>query len=255
MDINHLKTKNTHERDSKIVFDEPKHEYHVSGKKMKTSVTTLVHSNFPGFNADQIIKKMMKSKNWENSRYYGMIADEIKDDWEKNRVESATLGTKMHKTIEMFYNSNLSMDDFVKDYDIELTPEFKMFMEYHKDHPFKPYRTEWEIYDEEHDLAGSVDMLYLNDDGSLDICDWKRSKEIRKRNEWENGRFPLQHLPNANYWHYSLQLNVYKYILESKYNMTIRNMFLVCLHPSHDSYQIHNVSVMEEETQEILNPI
>ena len=54
-----------------------------------------------------------------------------------------------------------------------------------KDHPqLKPYRTEWMIFDEDLKLAGSIDMVYENPDGTLSIYDWKRSKDISKVNGW-----------------------------------------------------------------------
>jgi hypothetical protein len=39
-------------------------------------------------------------------------------------------------------------------------------------------------------------------------------------------------LPNTNYWHYSLQLNIYKAIIERKYNKKVRDLYLVRLHPN-----------------------
>ena len=50
-------------------------------------------------------------------------------------------------------------------------------------------------------------------------------------NKWGNKEC-IEHLPDTNFWHYSLQLNVYKALLERKYNMTIDGLYLVCLHPN-----------------------
>lgn len=250
-----LKTKNAHERDALIEFHEAAHEYYVknpktkSKQKMNVSVTTFVHKFFPSFNADKIIDNMMRSKKWENSVYYGMSKQEIKDQWEINRNESATLGTQMHKMIETFYNE----PNETKIYEDII--EFQMFMKYYNDYStLNPYRTEWEIYDEENNIAGSVDMLYENEDGTLDICDWKRSKKIEKDNDWESGKFPVSHLPNTNFWHYSLQLNVYKYILENKYNKKIKNMFLVCIHPNNESYIKYDVQDLQNEVADMFYP-
>ena len=76
-------------------------------------------------------------------------------------------------------------------------------------------------------------MIFENDDGTLQIYDWKRSKEITKSNSWNKYSTTecLNHLPDTNYWHYSLQLNIYKYILEKKYNKKVTGLYLVCLHP------------------------
>jgi len=62
-------------------------------------------------------------------------------------------------------------------------------------------------------------MVFEKEDGTLLIYDWKRSKEIKKTNpfnKWAN-KEEIEHLPDSNYWHYCLQLNTYKAILEDKY--------------------------------------
>ena len=63
--------------------------------------------------------------------------------------------------------------------------EWQYFIEFIKENPhLKPYRTEWIIFNEDLKLAGSIDMVYENPDGSLKIYDWKRSKEISKINHF-----------------------------------------------------------------------
>jgi len=41
----------------------------------------------------------------------------------------------------------------------------------------------------------------------------------------------LDHLDDCNYWHYSLQLSVYKYVLEKEYGMEIVELAIIILHP------------------------
>ena len=64
-----LARKHHHLRDEHIQFDEPTHTYTIDGDSSFTSVTTWNHSHFEKFNADKIIDRMMKSKNWPNSKY------------------------------------------------------------------------------------------------------------------------------------------------------------------------------------------
>jgi hypothetical protein len=113
------------------------------------------------------------------------------------------------------------------------------------------------IFHEEHRLSGSIDIVFRNlDDGTFSIYDWKRSKEIKKTAF--GGAFAktqgIEHLPDSNFWHYSLQLNTYKTILEQKYEMVIRDMFLVCLHPDNPnkSYIKLKVPELSDEMRELL---
>jgi len=73
----------------------------------------------------------------------------------------------------------------------------------------------------------------------LAIYDWKRCREITKTNRANKyATHPaIEHLPDSNFWHYALQLNIYKYILESKYDKTIGDLYLIVLHPEAKNYQ------------------
>ena len=245
MSINYLKTINKCELDKHITFDEKPHIYTINGDSNYKSVTSWNHSHFEKFNADNIIKKMMNSRNWENSKYFGMSKNNIKFKWEKEGKEASEAGTKMHYDIECFYNKiNVSND----------STEFKYFLNFHNDNKnLKPYRTEWMIYDKELKLAGSIDMIFINDDGSLSICDWKRSKEIRKTNKWQSSTTEcINHLEDCNFNHYSLQLNTYKYILENNYDEVISDMYLLCLHPINDNYLKIKVPDLSKEVNNLM---
>ena len=135
--------------------------------------------------------------------------------------------------------------------------EFDYFMNFQKDigSKMKPYRTEWMVYHEEYRLAGSIDMIFENPDGTLQIYDWKRCKEIKKINAWNKFAITpeMDDLPDTNFWHYSLQLNTYKKILEEKYGKKVTDMFLVCLHPnnSNNNYLRFRVPDLQDKLKEV----
>ena len=66
-----LSTTYSHPRDSAIQFDASKHVYTINGSPGYTSVTTWVGSLFPSFDPDLVITKMMASKKWPRSPYFG----------------------------------------------------------------------------------------------------------------------------------------------------------------------------------------
>ena len=81
-------------------------------------------------------------------------------------------------------------------------------------------------------------MVFKNPDGTLDIYDWKRVKDITKKsnfNKWMKGDI-VGHYPDTNYWHYALQLNIYKALLNEMYVVKVRDLYLVSLHPENDNY-------------------
>ena len=99
------KTVNPHPRDAAITFDEGPHIYTVNGDSSFMSVTTFNGEHFSKFDPDSVIKKMMRSPNWMNSKYYGMSADEIKASWSTNGKDASQLGTDLHYYIECYYNN------------------------------------------------------------------------------------------------------------------------------------------------------
>lgn len=239
----------SHERDTHISFDEGPHIYTIDGESNYMSVTTWNHSHFEHFDADAIITRMMRSRRWPQNKYYGKTPDEIKELWERNRDEAASAGTAMHLDIERFYNGVPVTND---------SCEYAYFLRFHayfqKARPdVKPYRTEWMIWDNTLRFAGSIDMIYENLDGTLLIYDWKRSKEIKKTNHWGASAHTecISHLPDTNFWHYSLQLNTYKALLERNYGKKVVELALVVLHPDNDSFQVIKVPDLQEEVAQL----
>lgn len=248
-----LSKRNPHPRDERIHFFEEGHRYTIDNDPSKyTSVTTLNHKHFPEFDANKVIDSIMNGKKWnETNPYWGMTPDEIKQQWKNNGLTSSQAGTAMHLDIECFMNQDLvdeydnpadyNHEELLEIYNSEPQPEtlvdeWVFFLKFVKDTPLlKPYRTEWLVYYEELKIAGSIDMVYENIDGSLILYDWKRAKEIKKT-DWYNSSYAttqcISHIPNTNFWHYSLQLNTYKAILEAKYNKKVSGMYLVKLHPN-----------------------
>ena len=252
-----LAVTNTHPRDERISFEEETHTYTIDGTREGwISCTGFVHAYFAPFDADDVIKKMMRSSKWRPGgdsyeKYKGMTADEIKKKWADDGGESSSLGTRMHLDIEHYNNANpignLAGDEYAQQEGVE----WNYFMKYERKHRipqgFVPFRTEWLVFKEDIKLAGSIDMVYMKPDGTLAIYDWKRAKDIKYENQYQSGLAPLDHLPDTNYWHYSLQLNVYRRILEEKYGYSVTELALVILHPNNTSFRVIMLNRMDDE--------
>lgn len=241
-----LSEKNKHPRDKCISLNEKTHIYTINNKKDYTSVTTFVHSLFEKFDADKVIDNIINGKNYSKSKYFNMSRDDIKEKWEINRKDAAEKGTKLHLDIENYYN-NISVNNN--------SIEYSYFKNFLNDTDLKPYRTEWKVWDEEYKITGTIDMVYENTDNTLMIYDWKRSKEIVRNRPFEKySKIDcISHIPDLNFWHYSLQLNIYKRILETKYNKKITKMCLVCLYPDNENYIILEVPELCEEVEDLFN--
>ena len=94
-------------------------------------------------------------------------------------------------------------------------------------------------------------MIYENPDGTLSIYDWKRAKLITRINNFNRFALPAQicHLPDSNFWHYALQLNTYKAIIEQKYGKVIKDLFLVRLHPDAEEKNYELIKLPDLSTE------
>jgi hypothetical protein len=279
-----LATTNHHPFDDRISFVEDTHVYTIDGDSSFTSVTTFLHHHFPAFDQEKVAASLLSETriiNGQihlNSSKYRLeainnvreilsdhstqtaikILNDTTSDGYKQQLEAilqkwkktSTLGTKTHADIESFYNK-IDIDND--------TQEFKHFINFNNDfekefHNYRPYRTEWTVFDKELKLAGSVDMIYENiKDGTLMIYDWKRVKAIEYEsfgNVTATSKY-LNDIPNSNFWHYSLQLNTYKRIIEKNYNKKVTKLVLVRLYPDANTYEIHECPDLQYEVNQL----
>lgn len=241
-----LALRNKHERDVNITFEAGPHVYFIKDMEDKQflSVTKWNHSHFSEFDADAIITNMMKGRGWTKSKYFGKTPEEIKAEWSSGRDEAALAGTNLHYQIECYYNG---VEEQGQGLD---SIEYSYFNNFVAACPgLKPYRTEWMIYHEDLLLAGSIDMVFENEDGTIMIYDWKRAKDIVKSTPFMKYAKTecISHIPDTNFWHYALQLNTYKTILEQKYGKVVTKLALVCLHPNKTNFQVIPVPFLKDE--------
>lgn len=269
-----LALRNFHPRDFNISFFDENHRYELlehdairdtySVKSNRspdpampphlTSVTALIDTVIPKFDSEAEIDRMMAdTERWNdpvlNKRYYGMTRQQVLDLWVDIGDDASEEGSAMHANFEAYYNGF--------EYDAT-TPEFKLFADYERLYVkdlLVPYRTEWLVYNERLQLSGAIDMLYAYVEGCgrsslpdengkihLVLADWKRSKRIRFKSFPRNGEPQYGCVPatsqveNCNYRKYSIQLQLYKYMLEAEYDVIIDEMWIVVLHPNNPQW-------------------
>lgn len=242
---------NPHPRDKDISFIEEGHKYFINGiSEGLISATGFVHKNFEHFDANGIADKLLKNTKKmsdPNYKYFGKTKEDIIEEWNENGKIASEAGTALHADIEKYYNQIKIENDSI---------EFQYFIKFVNDFPeLVPYRTEWMVYDETLKLTGSIDMVYQNPDKTLQIYDWKRSKGIEYESFGNKCSITpcLSHLPDTNFNHYSLQLNLYRRILQDKYDKIVTKLCLVILHPDHHekTYEIVEVPFMDIEIEEL----
>lgn len=232
--------RNKHPFDSTISFRVSDHLYIVNGVCLE-SVTAFVSNCFPKFNAELHAK--------QKAGALGISVQEVIEKWEQKGKESRDLGTAMHKKIENYYQGIDSAND----------DTFNLFRIFANNIKLVPYRTEWAVYDWEYKLAGTIDFVDCQN-GQYTIYDWKRSDKIIangmpiKTNKYgEKGNYPLEHIDNSPYYHYALQLSLYKFILERNYGIKVDKLRLGIFHPTYNKPYLLEVPYLESEINSIFN--
>jgi len=133
------------------------------------------------------------------------------------------------------------------------SPEFELFLFFERTFlralGLTPWRTEMNLFHCGLRLAGQADLVCLDGRGDLVILDWKRSREIKSCSPDGNMRAPLEHLPSCNRFTYYLQLNTYRHMLETEYDLRVSAMYIVVLHPEQRPYGPHVYAVPRMEAE------
>mmetsp|Transcript_82764 Transcript_82764/g.146151 ORF Transcript_82764/g.146151 Transcript_82764/m.146151 type:complete len:776 (-) Transcript_82764:38-2365(-) len=164
---------------------------------------------------------------WAFEREMG--TSEILKLWSSNGEEAANRGTEAHYQIELWLNCDMCRKE-----ELEVEHALRFMGTTLADLGAKAYRTEWRIFGEAEDLAGSIDFAARLPGGALMLIDWKRSDKLRKGTRGFCGdrmAAPLDHLQDCKCGVYALQLNLYRWLLEAYYGERIDLMMLVSVHP------------------------
>ena len=190
---------------------------------------------------------------WQHSHLQNDITqlcsspEEIKEMWKRNAAEAAHYGTWMHALFEAHLNG----------VDVPKTsPEFRMFQNFMSNlgSSITAWRTEWVIFADQENLAGSIDFCARVPDGTFILVDWKRSAGLRMKFSSDSRmKEPLSDLRDCSGIQYRLQLNACRYILEKYYDLAVSRMFIVCCHP--DNFPepfVDDVPIMKAETEAMM---
>jgi hypothetical protein len=236
-----LETQNPHSRDGRIVSLDNPHTYFLDGTcEHVLSVTTFTHAFFAPFDREVCAESMLNGKTFKSCvhrpsyKYHGC---QTKQDIFKRWTEWQELGTDLHENIELFLNDEPFV---VQTLNERPWQHFEKLLHDKVWWTWSHYRTEWAVFDAKTQIAGMIDYCGMDPrTGKIIILDWKRVGYISdtcmnrfQGKEPQRGTWACADFDNCKYVLYSLQLNVYKWILESNYGFKVSKMFLVQLHPS-----------------------
>lgn len=245
-----------------VAFTNESHTYwNVNDNKKYISVTTLIHRYIQEFDKEfwssyKALEKLLPKDSWNiekksllntkkfnkdlleiyniSENDFNKIQQEILDAWDEENRKSCERGTKIHEEIENSFYKNpkdISLQKFglggkfecKKDY-TELDLEYGVYPEYL-------------IYRESEDgilrIAGQVDLI-IKSGNDIVIVDHKSNKKIDLKSGYNTQtkstskmKYPLNNLDDANFYHYTLQLSTYAWMLQKiNPNFVIKDLIL-----------------------------
>lgn len=164
---------------------------------------------------------------------------EIQKGYDDERNKSCERGTKIHSNFEEMYYTSEKQD--LKKFG--LGGVFTCKKGYYELDLEKGVYPEFLVSLKSSDgilrVAGQIDLL-IKDGNDIIIADYKTNKEIKKYSYFDKNKFsrimmkyPLNNIEDCNFYHYSLQLSTYAYLLQQiKPELNIKKLMLI--HIDHD---------------------
>ena len=202
------------------------HKYSDSLGTKYTSVTTFVHKFTIPFEKHKMALKCALRD--------ARPINEVLDEWEQKGAYARCLGTEVHAVMEHLWKQ----DENKPDYDaMSKFPGMIEDFEYRKGicvdlyekmkNVYEPIANEVIVNDPALGLSGTIDFVaYNKKTDTVDILDWKTSKQFSISSGSTMMKDPFGSFPNTNVSEYSLQLSLYKYIVEKHTGLKINELRL-----------------------------
>ena len=204
-----------------IIFRERSHTYFYREKEC-ISTTSLVGQYQKPFETEIIAAKYAKKNNIP-------IMDVLKD-WENKRDSAALKGTHVHAYAEYLFQNKTYEDPQILEIDNKLLDFVNNFYEDVRNKLIL-VKAEMIVGDYGLGVCGMIDKLFYNVKcNELQIWDYKTNKDIKDHSPYGNKLINgLDHLEDCEMTKFSLQLGIYKYIIEKNTRISVGNCYICWL--------------------------
>jgi len=247
-----------------VTFQEIGHKYFYKQEEIVDSIsTTSLIGQFKNKfdaqgNAERIAVKENKTTQevldeWRLNSEYSCLKGNIIHEYSQTQWEEKT-STNTAKLNGIIYHTNNSDNERLRnDFEI-LKKQADQFYEDYKD-KFELIKVEQLIYDHDYKVFGAIDFLFKNKQtGELVMVDIKSNKEIKTKGFKGQTMFvPLSHLQDCELSHYSMQLEIYKQILEKNAEVNVAESFILHFDVTKEEYTIFKPLDVNNEIKKILN--
>ena len=219
---------------SKIKFDSATHTYTYNRQPLMP-VTSLIKWITPEFDSDTILKRTAKKT--------GRSILDIQKEWDEKRDIGLEKGTRVHNYVEnVLEGQDVEVMRQTNDYIHEMKEFDRAWSRLQDKLKARFIRKEWTVGDAELGVAGRVDAIIsldIKDKQRKCIFDWKTGKFMTRKHTKESMLPPFDDLPHCEEVKYSIQLSLYRLLIERNTDEDIHNCFIMHL-PADSQYQLYN---------------
>jgi ATP-dependent exoDNAse (exonuclease V) beta subunit len=223
-----------------ILFIPDGHRYihEESGKELQ-SVTQFISEFFEKFDTERWSAHIALRDN--------LTVKQVLDMWEKKKDDSCDFGKLVHSYAESLIRGSKKVIPSNK----AERMYFSAVNDFMRSEKHEFIEAEKVIGSPLYGIAGQVDAISRTKKGMC-IIDWKTNKSIDLAgyNDRRCQR-PIDHLQECNYSRYSLQLSLYRYILELEYGFKISGQLLIHLRPD-GKYERYETDYLKDEIESML---
>lgn len=205
-----------------VVFDEAKHTYtNPETNRIYISVSQLLKRYKEPFDTDFFAEKAAKKQ--------GKKKEDIIAEWQKNNKAACDKGQHIHDIFENYIKTGRIHED-----DYELVSNLDDIFDVKK---YYKVHSEKIVYNDEHEIAGTSDLIADVDKDYFDVLDFKTNKKFNMYSKYGKYlKYPLNNLQECQYNDYSLQLSLYAFLYSSLTGKKVRQINILY----HDGKKFHN---------------
>ena len=239
-----------------IRFSEADHKYWFEGISIDPaelrSATTIAGTLHKPFDSEYWATKKAKER--------GCTKEMILEEWDGKAKRACNKGTLVHYYMECNLSgkpfsipANLSDEDTVRGFERTKQAADRFLAMNVCTGDLLPVRSETKVGIPEWRTVGTIDQLFLDENGKLWIYDWKTNGKFTTENRWENLLAPFEDLQDTNFNAYSVQLAIYRLILE-KIGLEIEGCKLVWLPEATGVHTEYECLDLRERTKMLIVP-
>lgn len=228
-------------KEKPVVFDEKTHTYrHRETGELLMSASQLLKAYSEPFDADGSILKRCAERD-------GVSVQEMSAQWDKKRIDAANRGTSFHRQVEHFIKTG----EILPEDDEDIVKEFAKMKFTGR------LKSEVMLWDLEYMIAGTADLIEVFPDNSINLRDFKTSREIKRNAFFGKGKppkkllYPLHQRHDCNYEKFCLQLSIYGYLLDKR-GYWIRNLEVLWINPKSREIEVIPIEYRRKEIIRLL---